>query len=127
MLHRAPLVNLAYEKKKKTHLATQTNSSWLCLDRHSQEVACSYLFICCTGSAYLNKLLFIQIIQILLDVMSDYVGFILVQRRINTLKPAKISSERFSTGDAFDMDPRLEAQKASKKSGCLGAGSAKRV
>ena len=59
--------------------------------------------------------------------MSDYVGFILVQRRINPLKPAKISSERFSTGDAFDMDPRLEAQKASKKSGCLGAGSAKRV
>ena len=39
--------------------------------------------------------------------------------RISTLKPAKISSERFSTGEAFDMDPRFEAQKASKKSGCL--------
>ena len=38
---------------------------------------------------------------------------------MSTLKPAKMSSERLSTGEALETEPRLEAQKASKKSGCL--------
>jgi len=36
---------------------------------------------------------------------------------MRALKPAKMSSDKLIAGEALDKEPRLEAQKASMKSG----------